>query len=112
MVADWGDPRLLRAAESARSKGRPSPYSLNRSKALVKSGLVLLASRMVKVVVILDSHPQKDSSPPDLQMTIASPFLLASHTEEMVFQSCPVTGTARHRTSLHKKAEKGGWVRG
>lgn len=44
---------------------------------------------MMKVVIILDSHPQKASSPPDLQVTIASPSLLASHID--------MTGPEEHR---------------
>jgi hypothetical protein len=62
-------PRLLRTAESGRSKGRPSPHRFNRNTALGKSGFGLLASRMVKVVVILDRLPQKARSPPDLHVT-------------------------------------------
>lgn len=73
-------PRLLRTAEPGRSKGRPSPYSFHRSTVPVKSGFGLLASRMVKVVVILDSHPQKASGSPDLQVITAS-SLLASHID-------------------------------
>lgn len=44
---------------------------------------------MVKVVIILDSHPQKVSGPPGLQVTTASPSLLASHID--------VTGPEEHR---------------